>query len=87
MVELKFTTKIEIPSLVGLTKVGGIFVSHMYVALIIYPMYTVNHKSYMRENFPGSSACREKTFVVFASSVLRVLPLLKAFVGKTFTVY
>ena len=28
-----------------------------------------------------------KTFVVFPSSVLKVLPLLKAFVGKTFAIH
>ena len=30
---------------------------------------------------------REKTYAVFALSVLKVLPLLKAFVGKTFAIH
>ena len=33
-----------------------------------------------------SSKCREN-FVVFASSILKVLPLLKTFIGKTFTIH
>ena len=53
-------------------------------------VYTINDKSQARESFAIhwiSFKCIKKTFVVFASSALKVLPLLKAIVGRTFAIH
>ena len=47
---------------------------------------TINDKSLAREKFRGLLECREN-FRGFTSSVLKVLPLFKVFVGKTFAIH